>query len=114
VTLTGAKDPNELHKQDSKAFKAAFQQALDHAEPLLTQQLSSVSPGADGKPSPFSLQELLAKVLPPVRWAVPAILPEGLTLLAGKPKQGKSWLGLSLALAIGLGGFALGKLPGRR
>ena len=111
ITFTGAKDPNELHQQDSKAFKAAFQQALDHAEPLVTPQRASVSSGTDARPAPFSLQELLAKVLPPVRWAIPDILPEGLTLLAGKPKQGKSWWALSLALAIGLGGLAMGKLP---
>lgn len=111
VTLAGAKDPNELHQQDSKGFKAAFQQALEQAEPLVMPQGASISSGADGKPSLFSLQELLAKELPPVRWAIPDILPEGLTLLAGKPKQGKSWLAFSLALAIGLGGFALGKLP---
>src|SRR5437764_492629 len=49
--------------------------------------------------------------LPPVRWAVPEILPEGLTLLAGKPKLGKSWLALSLALSIAAGGVALGKQP---
>lgn len=30
----GIKDPNDLHKRDPEAFKAAFQQALDAAEPL--------------------------------------------------------------------------------
>ena len=49
--------------------------------------------------------------LPPVRWAVPGILPEGLSLLAGKPKLGKSWLALGLAVAKASGGFALGKIP---
>jgi hypothetical protein len=111
VTLPGAKDPNALHQHDHKAFKAAFQQALEQAEPLFMPQRASLPPGTDGKPSPISLQALLAKVLPPVRWAVPDILPEGLTLLAGKPKQGKSWLALALALAIALGGLALGALP---
>lgn len=46
-----------------------------------------------------------------MRWAIPDILPEGLTLLAGKPKLGKSWLALSVALAIAAGGVALGKQP---
>ena len=62
-------------------------------------------------PSIFSLRDLLSWELPPVRWAVPEILPEGLTLLAGKPKLGKSWLALSLALSIAAGGVALGKQP---
>jgi len=62
-------------------------------------------------PAPFSLEALLAKKLPAVRWAVPGILPEGVILLAGKPKQGKSWLAFALALAIAAGGVALGKIP---
>lgn len=44
------------------------------------------------------------------RWAVPELVPEGLTLLAGKPKCGKSWLVLDLALAIAAGGHALGNI----
>ncbi len=62
-------------------------------------------------PAPFSLEALLAKELPAVRWAVPGILPEGVILLAGKPKQGKSWLAIAIALAIAAGGVALGKIP---
>ena len=112
VSLDGAKDPNDLHLKDRKQFKTRFRQALDRAKPLRIRntQPPAILP-ADGKPSPFSLQELLAKDLPPLRWAIPDILPEGLTMLAGKPKQGKSWLALSVALAIAAGGYALGKQP---
>jgi RecA-family ATPase len=38
-------------------------------------------------------------------------LPEGLTLPAGKPKLGKSWLALSVAFAVAAGGVALGTYP---
>jgi hypothetical protein len=41
-------------------------------------------------------------------WAIPSLLPTGLTILAGKPKLGKSWLCLQIAQAIGSGGVALG------
>lgn len=34
INLPGAKDPNELHKQDPGGFKAAFEAALEAAEPL--------------------------------------------------------------------------------
>lgn len=44
----------------------------------------------------------------PMRWAVPGLVPEGLTLLAGAPKRGKSWLALDLCLAVASGGLALG------
>lgn len=44
----------------------------------------------------------------PVAWAVRQVLPEGVTLLIGKPKVRKSFLALSLALAVAHGGKALG------
>jgi len=52
--------------------------------------------------------------LPPVKWAVPGVLPEGVTILAGKPKMGKSWLGLGLSVSVSAGGRALGKIPTER
>lgn len=44
----------------------------------------------------------------PIKWAVDGILPEGVTLLCGKPKVGKSWCALDIALGVAAGGFALG------
>ena len=66
-------------------------------------------PGAFG--GTFTAADLMKEDLPPVHWAVPGILPEGLSLLAGKPKLGKSWLALGLAVAKASGGVALGKIP---
>ena len=116
VRLRGAKDPSELYQQDRAGFRAAFQRALEQAEPVClhpTRAGASVTPAPASRPAPtiFSLHDLLSWDLPPVHWAVPEILPEGLTLLAGKPKLGKSWLALSLALSIAAGGIALGKQP---
>ncbi|MEP6967563.1 MAG: AAA family ATPase [Pseudomonadota bacterium] len=48
---------------------------------------------------------------PPVEWTVDGYIVPGLTVLAGKPKLGKSWLALDMALAVAGGGVALG---GRR
>jgi len=109
--LSGAKDPSDLYTQDRQGFRAAFQHALDHAEPLVPNRPHSVASPTEAKPKIFSLQELLSWELPPTRWAIPEILPEGLTLLAGKPKLGKSWLALSAALSIASGGVALGTQP---
>jgi len=111
VHLSDAKDPNELYKQNRKGFRAAFQHALDHAEPLLFHHSHPVDLPAGAKPNIFSLKELLSWELPPTRWAIPEILPEGLTLLAGKPKLGKSWLALSAALSIAAGGVVLSAQP---
>jgi len=57
----------------------------------------------------FSAAELQGRVFPPIKWIVPDILPEGLTLLAGKPKLGKSWLALDIAVAVASGGSVLGR-----
>lgn len=54
--------------------------------------------------------ELEQKKFPELKWAVPDLLTEGLTILAGRPKRGKSWMALGLALAVASGGYALGKI----
>ena len=57
----------------------------------------------------FSAADLQGMKFPPIAWVVPGILPEGLTILAGKPKLGKSWLALDMALAVAGGGSVLGR-----
>lgn len=52
----------------------------------------------------WSTAELLATEFPEPKWAVPGIVPTGLSYLAGRPKVGKSWLALQLAIAAGSGG----------
>jgi len=59
--------------------------------------------------SVVSARELLGKTFPEPRWAVEGILPEGLTILGGKPKMGKSWLMLGIALGVASGGRVLGE-----
>jgi len=55
-----------------------------------------------------SAKELMAIEFPLPRWIVPGIVPEGTTILAGKPKMGKSWLALGTSVAVAAGGVALG------
>jgi len=66
----------------------------------------------------ISALELIQKEFEPMRWTVPNLIPEGLIILAGKPKVGKSWLALHLchSVAFPKGGYALGKIevePGK-
>jgi hypothetical protein len=58
----------------------------------------------------FSAAELMARVFPEPKWAVPGLLPEGVNILAGRPKLGKSWLALNIAVAVASGGRALGAI----
>lgn len=59
----------------------------------------------------WTADELMAERFPPVRWAVPGLIAEGVNLLAGPPKVGKSWLSLGLALSVAAGAAALGSIP---
>ena len=43
-------------------------------------------------------------------FAVPGLIPEGVTILGGPPKGGKSWLVLSVGLSLASGGKILGAL----
>jgi len=54
--------------------------------------------------------DLLNAKFPAIKYIVPGYLPEGLTILAGKPKIGKSWWCLDLALAVSMGGYAMGSV----
>lgn len=55
-----------------------------------------------------------AQNFPPLRYAVPNIVPEGSTLLVGPPKVGKSWFVLGVALGVASGGRVLGQVPVER
>ena len=55
-----------------------------------------------------SVAELLAREITPLTWTIAGILPEGLALLVGPPKRGKSFLSLSWSLSVGYGGPVMG------
>ena len=52
--------------------------------------------------------ELMDRELPDTRWIVPGFVPEGLTLLAAKPKTLKSYLSLDMLHAVATGTDTLG------
>jgi predicted transcriptional regulator len=54
--------------------------------------------------------DIMSTAYQPPCWIVPGLLPEGLTVLAGKPKIGKSMLSLNLSVSISTGGIALGQV----
>lgn len=66
------------------------------------------------QPSVTSLASLKDHVFMPLNWIVPNYIPEGVTLLCGKPKIGKSWLALAIAIATGRGDDVLGETCPKR
>jgi hypothetical protein len=70
---------------------------------------------ADPKPVSWrdhvvSAAELRTKPFQAIRYVVPGVIPEGVTILAGRPKIGKSWLALDIALSVAGGRFVLGDI----
>lgn len=80
-------------------------------EEFFSQYRAKPKDGNGAKPGAreeFSAAELKDRTFPPVRMVVPGLFVEGLTLLAGKPKIGKSFLALQVALAVAQGLPTLG------
>jgi hypothetical protein len=78
-----------------------FQAALHAAD---------VNEGTSEKLMPkFINCDLMQTDLPQPQFIVPRFIPEGLTILAGKPKIGKSWLALELCVEVARGGTVLGE-----
>lgn len=77
-----------------RAAKRRGERARD-AKPLTN---GKGTPADDPFDPGISLTALLAADLPPPQFVIPRVLPEGLSVLAGRPKQGKSWLAMLHAI----------------
>lgn len=55
-----------------------------------------------------SVRDLQEEELPPIRWVVVDMIPQGLTMLASPPKYGKSWWVLDLCLSVAAGDKFMG------
>lgn len=66
---------------------------------------------ASAMPATFTASDLVTCDLPSIEQIVRGIVYEGVTVFAGKPKQGKTWLMLAMALDVASGHTALGNRP---
>jgi hypothetical protein len=71
----------------------------------------TVYPGARRNAAPalnvFTAADLKHQTFKPIQWVIENLVPDGLTILAAKPKLGKSWLMLATAVAVAQGGEVL-------
>lgn len=80
------------------------------AEPKPGKQFEGLKPANDNAPvGEIDAETLLGMDFPPVQYVIPGYVPEGLSILAGRPKLGKSWMALNFAIAVATGGVALGE-----
>jgi hypothetical protein len=55
-------------------------------------------------------ETLLGMDFPPLSYVIPGYVVEGLTILGGKPKMGKSWWSYDAGIAVATGGRAMGSV----
>lgn len=91
---------------EAKGARRVFT-ALSAANPDLV-RLVAIG-GQQERKTVWTVEELFDYDFPALRWAVPYMVPEGLSILAGRPKVGKSWLALQMAAAVGTGSQVLGE-----
>ena len=85
---------------------------IDPDDPLLQvpgKPRPKTRPAIAGFDYSISAEALMSMKFEDVRWVVETLIPEGLTILAGAPKIGKSWLVSELATETGAGGFLFGR-----
>lgn len=108
--------PDLPPKGDAYDWLAAGNRVSDlvqHAKPCQPpsagseQYENSEAGAARQKPQGITAKELAAMEFPPLEFIVDDILPVGSTLLAAKPKSGKSWLALATVIAVAAGGVVL-------
>ncbi|MER9841089.1 AAA family ATPase [Mesorhizobium australicum] len=91
----------ELAPMDISAIKAQIPQ-------------SAMPAAGPQKSGPISARELASMEFAAIKYVVPGIVAEGLSLLAGRPKLGKSWACLDIAIAVASGGNCFGDMPCER
>jgi hypothetical protein len=73
---------------------------------------NQASKAKDWRTRVFDAAGLHSKTFTEVKYVIPNLIPEGVSILAGRPKVGKSWMALDLALTTALNppSFCLGNL----
>ena len=103
----------DVYRELVRAHAGGGTEAARRAWDAYTRHNPQVAAIVAGDPQPpklrWSVADLLSAQFPEPKWAIPGLLPAGLVVLAGRPKLGKSWLSLQMAVAVGTGGVVLGR-----
>jgi hypothetical protein len=92
-------------------WEASLQQSIREKDFEAVKKYTTLLESVQNKIKFSNASDLLNEQLEMPQEIIESLLYGGVTLLAGKPKLGKSWLMLELAFAVAAGGYFLGKLP---
>jgi len=98
-----AKDLNEVYLRDPDGFENQVDNLKQDAQPVCDRRRQDHA-------ARVTARQLLSMEFAPPKWVIPQLIPTGLTVLAGKPKAGKSWLCMDIGTAIALGDVVLGDI----
>jgi hypothetical protein len=96
-------DANSIHQEHGIDH---LRTVLDSAPPPIR-----LAPVPRVKFERTSTTKIMSTRYPPLRAVVAGYLYEGFTVLAGRQKLGKTWLGIDWAAAVAVGGIAMGSIP---
>lgn len=109
------KDPSDLHVKYGDAFREKIDPAIrsareeDLSAPVVHQAKETEPPKKEiQRLAVYRASELYGKRIEKPPTIVQGMIPAGLTVLAGAPKRGKSWLALMLAINVAAGDPFLG------
>jgi RecA-family ATPase len=92
-------------------WELGLQQAIKEKDFEAVKNYTTLLESAQNKTSFPLVKDLLNEKLEMPHEIIQNLLYEGVTILAGKPKLGKSWLMLEFAVAVASGSFFLGTIP---
>ena len=99
------RDELEKLRRDVMAFTAS---GVSDSKGMKMREWNDTVP--EERHASYTAADLQWMEFPPLKFAIPDYVVEGLTILVGKPKRGKSWMALDWLLAISHGGKALGTI----
>jgi hypothetical protein len=95
-----------LNNDDERALRAADTFPPDRPKP----ELRVLTGVPRIKFRRTSTNDIMATAYAPIKWVVPNYISEGFLVLAGRQKLGKTWLAIDMALAVAIGGVAMGSI----
>jgi hypothetical protein len=93
-----------------KTAEEVFREADEAAAHGASQGGGRIGPPNTHADDVYSVENLRTETFPVLKRIAGDIVVEGLTLLASRPKVGKTWLAIDIAIAVATGGYCLGDI----
>jgi hypothetical protein len=103
----------EVRRVDEKWWSTVYESFQSGRSSLVTtadlqERFCSVAANDNSKDDTINAETLLGMDFAPLEYVIPGYVVEGLTVLGGKPKLGKSWWAYDASIAVATGGKAMG------